>query len=70
MATFEDLVEKLMHDQAFSDKFHDTTKRDGALTSIGIDPGQKGLKDALNNIDYDAIHKLKTILNTPLRPFN
>jgi hypothetical protein len=74
MADFEDLVEKLMHDQTFSDQFHDKTdktKRDGALKSISIDPDKKGLRDALDKIDYDAIHKLKTILNPPpVRPFN
>ena len=71
MAYFGDLVTKLMNDHAFADQFHNKSTRAHALKSIGIDPDHPGLKDALDKIDYDAIHKLKMVLEpATVRPFN
>jgi hypothetical protein len=74
MAHFGDLVTKLMTDHTFADQFHDKKNkhaRDAALKSIGIDPDHPGLRDALDNVNYDAIHKLKMVLEpATVRPFN
>ena len=71
MAHFEDLVMKLMNDHAFADQFHNKNTRANALKSIGMNPDHPGLKDALDNVDYDAIHKLKLVLEpATVRPFN
>jgi hypothetical protein len=71
MAHFEDLVMKLMKDPTFADQFHNKGTRANALKSIGINPDHPGLKDALDKVDYDAIHKLKMVLEpATVRPFN
>jgi len=71
MAHFEDLVTKLMKNHAFADQFHNKSTRANALKSIGLDPDHPGLKDALDKIDYDAIDKLKKVLEpATVRPFN
>lgn len=71
MAHFEDLVTKLMKDHAFADQFHNKSTRANALKSIGMDPNHPGLNDALDKIDYDAIHNLKKVLEpATVRPFN
>jgi hypothetical protein len=71
MAHFGDLVTRLLNDHAFAKQFHKKSTRATALKSVGIDPDHKGLKDALDKIDYDAIHKLKMVLEpATVRPFN
>jgi hypothetical protein len=71
MAHFEDLVTKLMKDPTFAHQFHNKATRAKALKSIGINPNHPGLKNALDKIDYDAIHKLKMVLEpATVRPFN
>jgi hypothetical protein len=63
MASFEELVTKLLTDPAFAKEFYNKDTRAKALDKIGINSGYPGLLAALDKIDYAAISNVRQIMD-------
>jgi hypothetical protein len=68
---FVTLIERLLHDQLFSEKFHDPATRAAALSDLKITPNA-ALLNALSMVDYGIIETVRALFepNTAVRPFN
>ena len=51
---FVNLIERLLNDKPFSEKFHDPAQRAAALNQLNIPPAA-ALLNALSMVDYGAI---------------